>query len=219
MQTVQRAFAGHMPLSYLIAFEYSAAMDNLAKTYGLTRPLFPDAPSAGDAFERCLKALCDCTITFQSERGFEAMFLSSGKINPRMATDFEVDAVTKAFASASFQTAVSAFRGAFDGTIVPAPMQDRVLKLFEQLTTMVDADDDLEMNELKGALFNFSVPPLAVTATAFVMVTCNRRKPRNNIDTIGFINCPAMPDHTQSVAAACAVALLGQRAEPITENF
>jgi hypothetical protein len=221
--SVKRAFAGHIPPSYLIAFEYNTQMEELSRAYGITvvdpRRIFTEISSAAAAFERCLKALCDRTLEFQAQRGLETMF-SSSKINPRMVTDYEVNAVATAFENGSFENCLNAFRGAFDQAVIPQPMQERVTELFGKLTDKVDANDDGEMGKLKGALFNFRLPPgYAVQATSFAMAACNRRVARDMIDQIGFMLCPAMPDHTQSVAAAMAVAILRQRNESISENF
>lgn len=220
---IRLVFRGNMPPSYLIAFEYSSAMDDLKRNYGITiiepRRLFTDAISSGDAFERCLKEICDRTVALQAEMGFETMF-SSGKLNPRMVTDYEINAVAGAVETGSFESALSAFRGAFDQAIVPQPMHARVTELFSTLADKVDADDDKQMSDLRGALFNFRLPiDHALQATAGMMAACNRRKPRDSIDSVGFILCPALPDHTLSVAAACAVAILRQRNEAIGENF
>jgi hypothetical protein len=221
--TIRRAFVGQMPPSYLIAYEYNAAMEELSQSYGITvidpGRLFADAPPGALAFERCLKALCDCTVELQAQRGLETMF-SGDKINRRMVTDYEVNAVSNAIDTGPFEVALHAYRGAFDQAVVPTPMQPRVTELFGKLADQVNAADNNQMSELKGALFNFRLPPsFAMEATSFVMAACNRRPVTDGFDEIGFILCPAMPDHTQPVAAAMAVAILRGRNEAITENF
>jgi hypothetical protein len=221
--SVQKTFAGGMPPSYMIAFEYAAAMDELSRTYGISiidpRRLYPDATSNAEAFERCLKALCDCTLEYQAQRGLETLF-SGGKINVRMATDYEVNAVAQAIENGSFETAVNAFRGAFDRTFIPEYMRDKVTAFFGKLADKMNADDDREIAQLKGALFNFGVPPAcAAQAVAFVMAALNRRSARPGFDDAGFVLSPAMLDNTQPIAAAMAVGILHEKNEPISENF
>ena len=222
-RSVQRTFAGRMPPSYMIAFEYIAEMDELSRQYGISiidpRRLYPDAKSSAEAFERCLKALCDCTVEYQARRGLETLF-SGGKINARMATDYEVDAVAQAIENESFETAVHAFRGAFDRTVIPESMQEKVTALFGKLAQKMNANDDREIAELKGALFNFRTPPVcAGQAAAFLMAALNRRSPRPGFDDAGFVLSPAMPGNTQPIAAAMAVAILRERNEPISDGF
>jgi hypothetical protein len=223
LDSVRNAFAGKMPPSYLIAFEYDASMGALSEAYGITiidpLRLFPTAQTRAAAFERYLKMLCDCTLTYQAQRGLETMF-SGGKVNPRMATDYEVDAVARAIETESFETALSAFRAEFDQAIVPTHLQERVTGLFRKLTEKITPTDDRQMGELRGALFNFRLPPaFAVQATAFLMAACNRRPALDGFDSLGSIQCPATPDNALPAAAAMAVAVLLDRKEPITGNF
>ena len=223
LDNVQQAFAGKMPPSYLIAFEYDASMEALSGAYGITivdpSRLFPNETSQAAAFERCLKTLCDRTVSLQAKRGLEAMF-SGEKRNPRMATEYEIDAVAHAITTEPFQSAVSAFRAEFDHTIVPESQLERVLDLFRQLTEKAAATDDSHMNALRGTLFNLYVPAaLAVQAMAFFMVVCNRRPVRDGFDSLTSIVCPAMPDGSHPAAAAMAVAILLARNEAITDNF
>ena len=223
LDTIRRAFSGKLPPSYLIAFEYTELMDLLSETYGIKiidpHRLFPDAPTSAAAFERCLKTLCDYTLNHQAKHGLETMF-SGDKINPRMVTDYEIDAVASIIETGSFDVGVKAFRGAFDGAIAPTHLQERVTELFGQLANKVSATNDKEMQELVGALFNFHLPIVYATeATAFVMTACNRRAAPNGFDSLSTLVCPAIPDDAYPVAAAMAVAILLDRNEPISESF
>jgi SIR2-like domain len=223
LDSVQHAFAGGMPPSYLIVFEYNDSMKALSEKYNLTvvdpRRLFPNAETAVSVFERCLKTLCDWTLGYQAKRGIETMF-SGGKINPRMATDYEIDAVAHAIETEPFEAAVNAFRAEFDLAIVPESQWERVTNVFRKLTERATSTDDNHMNALRGALFNFRLPSVfAVQATAFVMAICNRRPALDGFDSLGSILCPAVPDGSQPSAAAMAVAILLERNEPISENF
>jgi hypothetical protein len=137
-----------------------------------------------------------------------------------MATDYEVNAVAQAIENGSFETAVHAFRGAFDRTVIPECMRDKVTALFRKLADKVHADDDREVAELKNALFNFRLPPgYAAQAVAFVMAALNRRSARPGFDDAGFVLSPAIPENTQPIAAAMSVAILREKNEPISENF
>lgn len=223
LDTVQRAFGGKLPPSYLVAFEYSETMGALSEKYGITivEPLrlFPSAKNGSEAFERCLKMLCDCTLKYQVERGLETMF-SEQPINPRVATDYEVGTVEYLIETESFATAIKAYRAEFDQTIVPAHLLGRAMDMFRKLTEKVMPTDDEQMRELNGALFNLRLPPVyAVQATAYVMAACNRRIGQDGFDSFISINCPALPDNANPSAAAMAVAILLERNEAITENF
>lgn len=221
--SVQKAFESGMPPSYLIAFQYTEAMEELSRRHGISivdpHRLYPDATSNAEAFERCLKDLCDTTIHYQAQRGLESLF-TGGKINARMATDYEVNAVAQAIESELFETAVNAFRGAFDQTVIPEYMRDKVTELFRKLADKVDANDDDEVSHLKGALFNFRIQPAwSAQAVASLMAALNRRRARPGFDEAGFVLSPAMPDNTQPIAAAMAVAILRDRHEPISDTF
>jgi hypothetical protein len=223
LDTVRRAFDGKLPPSYLVAFEYSEAMAALSEKYGITivEPLrvFPAAQNSADAFERCLKMLCDCTLKYQVQRGLETM-LSEQPINPRVVTDYEVGTVERLIEAESFTAAINGYRAEFDQTIVPEHLQDRVMDMFRKLTEKVMPTDDEQMGQMNGALVNLRLPQVyAVQATAYVMAACNRRSGQHGFDNFISIYCPALPDNSNPSAAAMAVAVLFERNEAITENF
>lgn len=220
---VQKAFAGRMPPSYLIAFEYTAQMDELSERYGISvidpRRLFPEAASIAEAFERCLKALCDSTFKYRSQQDLESL-LSGRKIIARITTDYEVNAVAQTVENEPFETAVHAFRGAFDQTVIPECIRDTVTILFGKLADKMNADDDQEIAAFKGALFNPRLPAIcAVQAASHLMTALNRRSPRSHYDIAGVVQAPGIPDGTHPVAAAMAVAILCDRQEPISDYF
>ncbi len=223
LSNVQRAVAGQLPPSYLLAFDYDPSMDDLYRSYGVRvinpRQLCPAAATNAEAFERCLKELCDRTIKIQAQRGIEALF-SGGEINPRMATEFEVEAVAQAVESEHFDTALGAFRAAFDQATVPTSLQRRVIDTFRYLVAKANPADDNQMGDLKGALFNLRLPVVfAIEALGSLMAASNRRPSRDGFDDFVSLQCPAVPDGMNPVAAALAVAALRDRGEIITENF
>jgi hypothetical protein len=223
LDTVRRAFDRKLPPSYLVAFEYSEAMAALSEKYDITivEPLrvFPAAQNSADAFERCLKMLCDCTLKYQVQRGLETM-LSEQPINPRVVTDYEVGTVERLIEAESFTAAINGYRAEFDQTIVPEHLQDRVMDMFRKLTEKVMPTDDEQMGQMNGALVNLRLPQVyAVQATAYVMAACNRRSGQHGFDNFISIYCRALPDNSNPSAAAMAVAILFERNEAITENF
>jgi hypothetical protein len=185
----------------LLFLGYSFSDENVAKLLDSVRrafatiinplQLFRAAKTGAAAFERCLKTLCDCTCKYQAQRGLETMF-SGDKINPRIATEYEIDAVEKVIETESFELAIKAFRGEFDHTRVPENLLDRVMAMFRSLTDKVTATDDEHVNDLRGALFNFHMPAaLAVQAVGFFMAMCNRRPLQNGYDSLVSLVCPA----------------------------
>ncbi len=223
LDSIKRVFRGSLPPSYLIAFEYDSQMEELQKTYGIriVNPVqhCPDAKTSAEAFERCLKMLCDSTVTIQAELGLQELF-SGQKVNPRMATEYEIDAVGRAVKDAPFETAVSAFRGAVDHALIPESLQKRTTDIFRRLVERADPTSDNQMGALKAALFNLYLPPaLAATAMAYVMAACNRRPDGHRFDLVTSLLCPAVPDAAVPSAAAMAVAILRERGETLTESF
>jgi hypothetical protein len=222
LDSVKRVFKGTLPPSYLIAFDDDPQMEDLAKTFGIQvispLQLYPEAKDSAEAFERCLKSLCDHTLRLQSERGLEDL-LSNRKINPRIATEYEVDAVSKAFEGVELDAAATAFRGALDQAFVAESLQRRVTDLFKQLVSRADPMNDAHMNTLKAVLFNIRLPPaLAIEATASLMAACNRRLVEG-FDPMISLGCPAIPDDGIPAAAAMAVAMLCAGGEAITDHF
>jgi hypothetical protein len=221
---VRSAFAGQMPPSYLLAYEYDPSMEELSRIYGIRvinpRQLCPTAQTNGEAFERCLKALCDRTIKVQAGRGLDRLFLDQ-KINPRMATEFEVVAIAKIVETEPFETAMQAFRAVFDQTVVPSSLQQAVTECFSRLCQRTDATSNNEMASINAALFNFRLPSqFAVQAMAAVMAACNRRPKQSGLlDEFGVLICKSLKDGERPVAAAIAVTLLSDRGEAITDNF
>ncbi len=224
LRSVQNAFSGKIPPSYLLAYEYDPSMEELSRTYGIQvvnpRQLCPSAQTNGEAFERCLKALCDRTIKIQAGRGLDLLFRDE-RINPRVAMEFEVEVVAGTVETKSFLDAVAGFRAVFDQTRVPISLQQRVTDVFLRLCQRVDATSDAEMAALRAVLFNFRLPPqFSCQAMAAVMAACNQRPPpRAAFDDFGALLCPALPDGTRPVAAALAITMMHSRGEVITDNF
>ncbi|KAF1062890.1 hypothetical protein LvStA_01524 [Burkholderia gladioli] len=221
--TVKRAFNGKLPDSYLVAFDEDATLLETANEYQvkviIPPRLFPDAGSNAEAFERFLQLLCDETRKRQAERGTSDIF-SIGEINPHVVTDYEVRATEHTVQQEPFETALDAFRMTFDMAHVPEHLQQDVTNLFVDLVNRADPASAEQMDALSAALFNFRLPPAsALTATAAVMAACNRRPAAHGYDSFGSLVCPALPDGSTPVAAAAAVAMLGDRNEAVTDSF
>lgn len=221
--TVQRAFGGALPPSYLVAYADDLALQAAAAKYQVRvivpAQLFPDEPNNAKAFERCLKVLCDETLTRQGSAGLEALFADQ-QLNPRVATEFEVDALERILETGQAASALDFYRGKFDQTYVPEYLRDRVTGAFIALADRTEAADDARFGELQGALFNFNLPPaMALEATGAVMAAVNRRAQTPGYDHHCNILCPVLPDGYMSVAVAVAVSMLRDRGEQITDGF
>lgn len=221
-KVVRRAFGGKMPTSYLIAFDDDPKLVATAREYQVTvvvpSRVFPEF-SGNEAFERFLQALCNETRIRQVAMGTTNL-LSDGEFNPQIATDYEVKAAARIVQSSPFAEALKAYRATFDLTHVPQHLQQDVENLFVELVAKADPASTEDMAGLSAALFNFSLPPAqALTATAHVMAACNRRPVGPGFDNLCSLICRALPEHGISVAAACAVALLHERGEVISDNF
>ncbi|MCQ0034407.1 SIR2 family protein [Burkholderia glumae] len=221
--TVKRAHGGTLPSSYLVAFDDDPLLMESAQEYQVKvvvpRRVFPEMEDNAQAFERFLQLLCDATRTRQVELGTSDIF-AFGTINPRIVTDYEVRAVTAAVRNEPFDIALDSFRVTFDQTHVPEYLQPDVTDLFVCLVERADPQNSVQMSALSAALFNFRLPPAsALKATAAVMAACNKRPTTKGFDDFGALICPALPKGTMPVAAACAVAMLGDRGEIVTDNF
>lgn len=220
---IQRVFGGKMPPSYLLAFDYDASMDGFSAEYNVEvidpRKLCPGVSTNAEAFERCLKYLCDATIKNQVSHGLEALF-SDQQTNARVATEYEVAAVEKAVNDGDFDSALAVFRAVFDLTGIPTSLQQRVTNIFNRLVERTDANNDKHLDALLAALFNFRPPPqFAIQALASVMTIANRRRQQSGPDHFMYLPCPGIPDGFHPVAAALAVIRLRERGEQITDNF
>jgi hypothetical protein len=220
---VQRAFGGTLPPSYLVAYADDPALQATAAEYQVRvivpAELFPDEPNNAKAFERCLKVLCDETLTRQGSAGLEALFTDQ-QLNPRVATEFEVDALERIIETGPASSALDFYRGRFDQTYVPEYLRDRVTGAFIALAEQTDATDEAGYGELQGALFNFNLPPaMALEATGAVMAAFNRRAQIPGYDHHCNILCPVLPDGYMSVAAAVAVTMLRDSGQQITDGF
>lgn len=221
--TVKRAHGGSLPSSYLVAFDADPALIEAARDYQVKiivpRHLFPEVSDNAEAFERFLQLLCDETRRLQVRRGISDPF-STGSINPRIATEYEVRAAVHAVGNEPFDTALDAFRVTFDGTHVPEFLQQEVTDLFIALVARADPAGASQMDGLKAALFNFRLPTsFVLMATAAVMAACNRRPAVHGFDSYSSLPCPALPDNFMPVAAALAVAMLVDRQESVTDSF
>lgn len=221
--TVRRAFNGVLPSSYLVAFDDDPSLMDAAREYQVKvvvpSRIFPERKDNAEAFERFLQVLCDETRKRRIERGTTDIF-SFGQFNPRIATDYETRAVAHAIDNEPFDTAVNVYRTTFDLSTVPKYLQDEVTELFIKLVARADPTNPEYMGALTGALFNVHLPPAsALKATAAVMAACNQRPAARGYDSFSSLVCPALPDGAMPMAAAAAVALLGDRGEAITDNF
>lgn len=220
--TVARIFNGTLPSSYLVAFDDDPALIEAAQKYQVNvivpSRLFPDAKNNAEAFERFLQLLCDETRIRQVKNGTDGLF-STGEINPRVVTDFEIHSVASVVRNEPFNVAVDAFRKTFDDAHAPEYLQQEVTDLFVELVGRVDPTASDQMAELSAALFNFRISPIAaLTATAAVMAACNKRPAVRGFDNYMLIS-PALPKGCMPVAAAAAVAILAERGEAITDSF
>lgn len=220
---VKRAFNGTLPDSYLVAFDDDPALIDAASAYQvkivIPPRLFPEAENNAEAFERFLQLLCDETRKRQAERELSNIF-SQAEVIPHIVTDYEVRSTAQAIRGGPFETALNAFRMTFDSAYVPENLQQEVTSLFVELVNRADPSVPAQLDALTAALFNFRLPPVwALTAAAAVMAACNRRSAVPGFDSFGSLICPALPDGTTPVAAAAAVAMLGERNEVITDSF
>ncbi|MBU6298537.1 MAG: SIR2 family protein, partial [Alphaproteobacteria bacterium] len=99
IEMTKQAFKENLPPSYLMAYEYDASMSRLEDEFGIRvvdpKRLFPDVSSSADAFERCLKELCDLTLNLQAKKGLDDLF-TKNTINAKVVTKYEVNAVKRA---------------------------------------------------------------------------------------------------------------------------
>lgn len=223
LAAVKKVFGGNMPKSYLLAFEYDQSMNELSSSYGVQvinpSSFLSEPATPAIAFERLLKAICDATIKYQTKQGL-AMLLGGGKNNPRMVTEFELDALEKIVDAGPFDVAVSAFRGLLDHTRIPTSMSDRCTDIFRRVVESASPSSEDEMNALQPMLFNFR-PALvpATCAMAYVMAACNKRPRVQGFDRYSALMSPAVPSVCRPVAAALAVTVLRDRQEAITDQF
>lgn len=220
---VQRTFNGKLPKSYLLAFDSDPELVAAAEQFGIEvvvpAQVFPDEQSPVVAFELCLKFLCDETIAAQVGMGMRWL-LSDAPVNPRLVTEFEVDALEPIVSTAPFADSVEAFRSHIDSARIPEFLLDRVTAMFVGLIDRADPNDLEQMRELKGALFNFSPPSaFAIQATAAFMARCNGRTHVEGYDEFSSLGMPAVPDDGIAAAATMAIAILGAREEPVTDAF
>ncbi|RSU51068.1 SIR2 family protein [Sphingomonas sp. S-NIH.Pt15_0812] len=223
LNAVRKAFGGELPQSYLLAFDANPELADTANAFGIKlvvpRDLYPDAADSAAAFERCLVAICNATRKLQAEAGLQNL-VADAPINPRMLTDYEFDALEASIASGSFASALNAFRGTLDATVVPEYLHERVARAFGNLVELARPHEEQEMRSLNGALFNLYLPTgHAAQATATLLAHYNQQPPRQGFDPFAKVICPAMPDETMPVAAAIAVMILRDRGEAITSSF
>ena len=223
LETIRKAFRGTLPPSYLLAFDDDPELRSAAEPFGIKlvvpRNLYPEAEDGALAFERCLVEICNATRTLQAQAGLEDLF-SRGSINTRILTDYELEALEASITIGQFATAMNAFRGTLDATIVPEYLHDRVVVAFGNLVRLVRPSDEAEMSELNAVLFNLHLPPShALQVTAMALAHYNQVQKGQGFDRLGTIICPAMPDGTMPVAAAMAIAILRDRGELITPSF
>ncbi len=220
---VQRTFGGTLPKSYLLAFDSDPKLVRTAEHFGIEvvmpARVFPDEHDPLVAFERCLKLLCDETIQAQVGMGTRWL-VSDTPINPRLVTEYEINALEPVVRTASFSEAVDAFRSHIDGARIPGFILDRVTEMFVGLINRADPNDIEQLRDLKAALFNFRPPgAFAVQAVAAFMARCNGRKSVDSFDEFCTLGMPAVPDDGIAAAATMAVAMLGARDEPVTDGF
>ena len=224
LSEIKHAFNGHLPTSYLVAFDLSVD-HSLETDFGLTiispRLLFPTVLDNLEAFTSVLKTICDKTIECQATRGLEAIFSTGKSYAIKVVTTYEIDALTAIVASGVFETSMKAFLGTLGGADVPSDLEEPALQIFKDIVNMADATLPAQLSQIRAAIFQMKFPPMrAIQALAWFMAFLNRRPSTEGVfDEYVSLVCPVVPDQFMPAAPALAVSILAGRGEAITDGF
>jgi hypothetical protein len=221
---IRSAFDGKLPKSYLVAFD-SSVDRSLEREFGLTivapRDLYPAIHNNSEAFTRLLKNICDKTISYQTERGLEELF-GAGKVYAiKIATKYEIGALSDIVIRGDFDNSIRAFIGILSNAHISADLEERTLQIFKDIVDLADPNRAEQLSQIKAVIFQLKLPVMrSIVAVAWFMAFLNRRAPVDGIfDDLVSLVCPVIPDEFMPGAAALAVSILTGRGEPITDGF
>ncbi|WP_147021479.1 SIR2 family NAD-dependent protein deacylase, partial [Methylobacterium radiotolerans] len=215
------AFGGKMPPSYLIAYRYAPAMEDLTRDFGVKvidpAASFPDAKSHDEAFKRYLASLSEKVLRLQTQQDLATILEPSAPMAARVATEFDVAAVVADAATGDFKQGLKTYRALLDRAAIPEGLERNALEAFKRLCDAARTEEDL--GNLAGAIFNLGLPPgEGAEAISRFMVAVNRLNFSSGFPSY-LLACPRYPDYVVPVAAAMAVAEIKDAGDRVGEAF
>jgi hypothetical protein len=223
MASVKHALGDKMFSAYVLAYEYDPEMERLHDAYGVEiidpQDLVNPGLDVPTAFEAVMKGLCDATTRHQVNRGIEALF-ANDVINVVILTDYELGGLERLVPSASFESAMAAFRGHVDATCIPGLLKSRVMELFLKLLDRADPANNGHVDELKFSLSHLDLGgDMQLEAVSSFMALCNRRPAQAGYDELSSLPFANFEDKFTPFAAALAVHKITKNGGEVTEAF
>ena len=220
-QELREAFGGQMPPSYFIAYHYDEALEQLRAEFGLhimDPQRYADIGTPdGEAFARYLKLVSENVHVRQHRNEIEEIFTPSVPRAVRVATIYDLSALERAADEMSFSEALHLFRNTLDRTFVSPAMAQTALNAFAKICEKAANDENLE--DLRGALFNMTIPgEFTIEAVMHVMIAVNRCSRQTGFPTFILV-CPQYPDFLILAGATLAIAHLKEHHIKVTEQF
>ena len=218
---LRAAFGPVLPPSYLVAYRYDPAMEELNREFGvnIVDPMakYPDAASHDEAFKRYLKALSERVLQLKSSNEVSSWLAPSTPPSIRIATEFDVATVLTSVRSGSFVEGLKTYRSLLDRTMIPDGLEKDALEAFKQVCDGARTNDDLAA--LAAAVFNLSLPGgEALQAISRLMVAVNRVNYTQTFPDYMIIS-PRHGDEILPAAASLAVIDIKRVGDTVNDAF
>lgn len=210
-EEIYNAFGGKIPPSYLIAFEYTPALEILKDKYGINI-INPVKEIVGcknniEAFEKYMIQLCEKTCSKKTGREIGALFRPEVPNATRVVSKYEIAGVEICAAkNSTLVNVLDLFRATFDISLIPEKYYERVTTILLELCKKCSSRD--ESDKLSAAIFNLRINMESATkALAAVLTTALYRGHTNGIDVFHPI-MPVLDEAVYPMATAMAIELI-----------
>lgn len=217
------AFRGRLPRSYLLAFRYTAELEDLGREFGIKivdpRRECPDAMSDKEAFDLFLARLTDVTLGLKTRDQIEDMFHPRVPSTVRVVTRYELAALATKVSdpTVTVDDAIQMFRALLDASRVPLDHQVEVVQVFRSLAQRSAAA--AHSHELTSALFNLSLAPEHLFECWALCKTTARYRGSDLFDVARRPIAKELPEQFRPIAAARAIELIREWGQTVNEPF
>lgn len=223
LEELTTAFKNKLPPAYMIAWEYSAELEELCNNHGieLIDPLkvFPDSKDNSEAFDRFLRNLVEKTFFLKEDMESE-LLRSAVPITNRVVCKFEVDSLQKIVEEKDFDESCKKFRAIMDLSHVPEDFEPIVIDIFKKLS--IKCSNSHESDDLNDAGFALLLSPKSqYNALIYLMATANVR---DRIDTFnpnigGITGINGTKPELYVISIPDAIRFIIDNDNPITDAF
>ena len=223
LKEIEVVFRGNMPVSYMLAWEYSDELEEHCKQYGikLIDPMkeFPESRSNQEAFEKFLNEFVTQTLIKKTDKEIKSIFTPNVPQTQKVVSPLEIQALKQVINEEGFMQGCQKFRAIMDSSLIPIDFEEKVLEMFETLAQKCSSTEESDYLNAAGSHLNFSKVENLFGVLVLLMTTANARKKGSGPFGQLYMHVKGMPKETYIGAVAFAIEKLFSWERPITDTF